>query len=380
MITKLCFVITGLSTGGAENMLLKLIEGLDRSRFSSMVISLTTQGEIGARMAALGIPVVTLGLRPSLPNPLVLLRLISLLRKFKPDIVQTWMYHADLLGGLAARAVGIRAVVWGIRHSDLSPARNKRMTLAVVQLCAMLSIKIPLRILSCSFRAKDVHVAAGYVSDKFEIIPNGFDLQRFVPDAQCRLSVRQELGLSNQTPLIGLIGRFDPQKNHLGFVEAARLVHRQLPEVHFLLAGTGVDASNRALISVIAKAGLSECFHLLGRRGDMPRLMAALDVLASSSDGEAFPNVLGEAMACAVPCVVTDVGDSADIVGETGRAAQAGDMVGLAARLVEVLVLSSEARYELGQAARQRIVERYEIGCVVGQYDSFYQSMVREVF
>jgi glycosyltransferase involved in cell wall biosynthesis len=372
---KISFIITGLSTGGAETMLFKLLESLDRSRFTPTVISLATQGEIGPRIESLGIPVHALGMMPGTPSPIKFMRLVRLLRDSRPDVVHTWMYHADLLGGLAARMAGIKQIVWGIRHSNLSKNANKRSTLAVVRLCALLSRWLPAYIFSCSIRAKDIHIAIGYAADKLAVIPNGFDLQRFTPNPYARLDMRQELKLQAETLLIGLIGRFDPQKNHLGFVEAARLLRQRQPDVHFILAGTGIDQNNRVLCSAIEKADLSQHFHLLGRRDDVPRLMAALDLLASSSDGEAFPNVLGESMACEVPCVVTDVGDSADIVGDTGRVVAAGDMVALANNLLELLSLAYPERQRLGHAARQRVANCYEIGHVVRQYQDFYLTM-----
>ena len=361
-------------------MLLKLLERIDRSQFNPMVISLTSKSEIGSSIEALGIPVVALGMRPSLPNPLLFLRLVKLIRQFKPDLVHTWMYHADLMGGLAARFAGIRRIVWGIRHSNLSKDANKSATLAVVRLCARFSHWLPSHILSCSERARDIHRAIGYVDDKMAVIPNGFNLQRFIPNPSARISVRQELGLEAHTPLIGMVGRFDPQKNHLGFVEAARLIHQKQPNIHYLLAGTGIDQNNQILCDTIHEARLNLNFHLLGRRDDMPRLMAALDLLASSSLGEAFPNVLGEAMACEVPCVVTDVGDSADIVGETGRVVATGDMGGLATQMLELLSLPLTDKQRLGQDARQRVAEYYEIGHVVRLYQDFYYFMQKEVY
>lgn len=373
---KIAFIITGLSTGGAETMLYKLLERLDRSRFEPYVISITSRGEYGPRIGALGIPVLTLGMRPGLPDPFKFVRLVGHLRRIKPDVVQTWMYHADLLGGLAARLVGIRAVAWALRHSNLSPEQNKRTTLMVMKACGQLSCRLPKRILSCSERARAAHVSAGYCADKMVVIPNGFDLNRFMPDAETRASVRTELGLPGDTPLVGLIARDDPQKNHPGFVEAAARVHRTLPDVHFLLAGTGIEHGNCRLVEHISQAGLADRFHLLGRRDDIPRLMAALDLLASSSFGEAFPNVLGEAMACGVPCVVTDVGDSAEIVGNTGSVVAAGDMAGLARHLIEWLQLPQLEREAAGSLARERVRTRYEISDVVRRYENFYMQLL----
>lgn len=374
---KITFIITNLATGGAETMLLKLLQKLDHSRFTPTVISLVGLGEIGPRIQTMGIPVHELGMSRGVPNPRVVFRLARLLRQLQPDVVHTWMYHADFLGGLAARLAGFRKVIWCIRHSNLSKTENKRSTLWVVKVCALLSHRVPVQMISCSQRAKEVHAAVGYAADKLHVIPNGFDLSRFVPDVAARASVRAELGLAADVLLVGLIARFDSQKNHCGFVEAAALVHAQMPDVHFVLAGTGVDAANIALNRAIAAKGLQARMHLLGRREDVPRLMASLDVLASSSHGEAFPNVLGEAMACGVPCVVTDVGDSAEIVGDTGCVVAVGDMAGLARGLVEVLSYLPEQKTALGEQARARVAARYEIGHVARLYEAFYERVAR---
>ncbi len=373
---RIVFIITGLSTGGAEMMLFKVLECLDRQRFAPHVISLTTLGELAPRIAALGIPIDAVGMKPGLPSPSGFFRLTQIIKHLNPDVVHTWMYHADLLGGLAARLSGISAVGWCIRNSNLDKNRTKLSTRAVVSLCASISKWVPSRILSCSERARQVHVAHGYAAEKMVIVPNGFDLNRFKPDDHARQQIRAELGITDQTPLVGLIGRFDPQKNHLGFFEAAAVLHRQMPQVHFLLAGQDIDSRNAALMQAITQAGVLSNTHLLGLRNDMPELMAALDVLASSSSyGEAFPNVLGEAMACGVPCAVTDVGDSAYIVGDTGRVVASGDMAGLAQALADILQLPAAERLALGEAARSRVATHFEIGHITRQYEAFYADL-----
>lgn len=376
---KLTLVVTNLATGGAEMMLHKLLQNIDRSRFQPTVISLMGKGEIGPRIEALGIPVHALGVRRGVPNPLVVFRLARLLRHLQPDVVHTWMYHADLLGGLAAWLAGCRRVIWCLRHSNLSKSENKRSTLAVVKACAWLSRWVPRQIVSCSHRARQVHAAVGYVDEKIHVIPNGFDLGRFMPDAAARVRVRTKLGLPQDAALVGVVARYDVQKNHLGFVQAAAQVLAQLPHVHFVLAGTDVDGGNAELQAAMgAHPGLAAHMHLLGRRDDVPQLMGALDVLASPSHGEAFPNVLGEAMACGVPCVVTDAGDSAEIVGSTGRVVAVGDMDGLARELVAVLRLPAHERAALGQQARARVQAEYEIGHVTRLYEAVYERVAAQ--
>lgn len=376
---KIVFVITNLGTGGAELMLLKLLQNIDRRRFDPTVISLMGLGDVGPKIRAVGIPLHALHMSSGLLSLVKFIRLFFLFIRIKPDLVHSWMYHADLLAGLAARLSGCRNVFWSIRQSNLSPSANKPSTLFVIKACAVLSRWLPSRIISCSKRACETHIAIGYPMDKIQVIPNGFELSRFLPNESFRFDVRRELGLHFNSQLVGLIARFDPQKNHFGFLEAAKKIHQKIPNVHFLLAGSGVTASNLALVETIRKSNLVERMHLLGRREDIPRLMASLDVLVSSSHGEAFPNVLGEAMACGVPCVVTDVGDSAEIVGKSGCVVPADDMLGLSEGVVEMLRLSSEDRITLSIEARQRVYSEYEIRNITRLYEASYFKAVEEI-
>jgi glycosyltransferase involved in cell wall biosynthesis len=375
MKTRILFIITGLSTGGAEMMLLKLLERLSRERFSASVISLTNAGELAPRIETLGIPVEAVGFKPGFFSPLAFLRLTAMIRKMKPDIVHTWLYHADLLGGLAARLARVRKVIWCIRNSDLSRERTRVLTRWVMHSCARLSPFVPHHIVSCSETALRIHAALGYRTEKMSVIPNGFDLDRFKPDAQARRRIRVELGISEETPLVGLIGRFDPQKNHAGFFEAAGSLLKRFPETRFLLAGSGIHAHNPALAEAMERNHVTARTHLLGLRTDIPDIMAALDILASSSYGEAFLNVLGEAMASNVPCAVTDVGDSAFIVGDTGSVVASGDMAGLADALARLLALPPPERADLGRRARKRIEKHFEIASVCRRYEDFYESL-----
>jgi glycosyltransferase involved in cell wall biosynthesis len=341
------------------------------------VISLTTLGDVGPRLQAHRVDVHALGMQPGSPSPRAFWRLVLLLRRLRPDLVHTWMYHADLLGGLAARLAGIRAVMWGVRHSNLDPSANKPSTMAVMRLCALLSSWVPARIACNAERARQAHVQAGYDAAKMVVIPNGFDVRRFKPDALARDSVRAELGLAPDTALVGVIGRFDQQKNHRGFMQALAGLLQLRPDVHVLLAGHGIDAANAELAGWMAAAGVTPACHLLGRRDDVPRLMAALDVLALPSLGEAFPNVLGESMACGVPCAVTDVGDAADIVGGLGRVVPPGDMPGLAVAMAGLLALSGAERQALALRSQAAVSERFALDVVARRYVAEYRSLLQ---
>jgi glycosyltransferase involved in cell wall biosynthesis len=376
-VIRLLFISTGLGVGGAEISLLQILQHLDRTRFAPQVVSLTGPGDVGPKVEALGIPVRNFDLTR---RPLAdLLHLYRLVREFDPHLVQTWMYHADLLGGLAARLAGVRQVVWGIRNSNLDRVSSGRGTRAIAWLCARLSSWLPRAIVSCSHVSKTIHKALGYRASHFTVIGNGFDLAQFHPDPRSRIDVRRELGVPATTPLVVHVGRYHAQKNHAGLVRAAAVVLHGMPDVHFVLVGKDVDHENCELADAVVAADATTSLHLLGLRDDTARLIAASDVLVLSSRfGEAFPRVLGEALACGVPCVATDVGDSRAIVGDCGRIVRPDDDGALAQALIEMLSLPLPEQAAMSRRARARAVDRFDIAQVARQYESFYMSLLKE--
>ncbi len=376
---RLVHVITGLELGGAETMLYRLLRAMDPERSKPAVIALAPAGPMAERIAALGVPVTALGMTAGRPAPGGLWRLATSLRALAPDLVQTWMYHADLLGGLTARLVTRAPVVWGLHNSNLDPRGTRLHTRATVKACARLSRRVPRRILSCSAVAARLHQDLGYDPARMVVIPNGFDLDDFHPDDAHHAAVRGELGLAPDSVLIGLFARFHPQKDHATFIAAAARIAQTWPAARFILAGPDVTGDNPELAALIAASGAAGRFHLLGARTDMPRLTAALDLACTSAAfGEAFPLVIGEAMACAVPCVVTDVGDSALLVGATGRVVPPGDPGALAAAIDSVLVLDPGARRALGAAARAHIQAHYAMPAIAARYQALYDAVVAE--
>ena len=374
---KITFVITDLGTGGAEMMLYKLLCRLDRDRFSAEVISLLDEGPLQERIQGLGIPVKVLGMRRGRPDPRKVLLLSRMLRESRPDLVQTWMYHADLMGGLAAKAAGGLPVVWNIRNGTLEPGASRSMTLWTARLCALISRFLPSKIVCCAHSALEIHRRMGYRGRKMVVIPNGFDVELFRPDPQAARSVRLELGLDESHPVVGLVARFHPQKDFFNFVAAARHVRDRIPEARFVLCGDGVDWDNGELSEWIEAAGLRPFVHLLGRRTDIPRLTASFDLAVSSSAcGEAFSNSLGEAMACAVPCVATDVGDAKWIVADTGKVVPPRNSAALGEAVLELLRLNPEERKDLGGRARGRVLENFTLEVVAELYQSLYAELL----
>lgn len=374
---KITHIITGLNVGGAEMMLYKVLKHSSGKEFQHEVISLTDIGLIGEKIQKLGVEVHALHMR-GIDLPIAAIRLALWLRKSNPDVVQTWMYHADLVGGLAAKLGFLRApIIWGIRQTNLHSKLSKLRTRLVAQFSAFLSYWIPTKILCNSNAGRETHIRMGYDEKKMLVIPNGFDTLRFQEDKEARISVRRELGITPATLLVGYIARFDPQKDHRTFIEAARILHTGSIDAHFVLCGRGVSWGNRELVSWIEKANLEDNFHLLDERDDIPRITAALDVASlTSAFGEGFPNTVGEAMSCGVPCVVTDAGDSAYIVGDTGFVVPPGDRVALAGALRRMIEIKEGERVALGQRARKRIEENFSIDRVVKKYIELYTSLV----
>jgi glycosyltransferase involved in cell wall biosynthesis len=373
---KVAHIINSLEFGGAEMMLCNLLAHMDRRRFDPVVVLLIEDLTLADRVEALGIPLRVMGMNPRVPDPRKLAALVGLLRRERPALVQTWMDHSNLIGGVAARLAGCAAVVWGIHHSNHVPGHTKRTTLLAVSACARLSRRVPRRIVCCSEHARTLYQQRGFDSSKLTVIPNGFDTRAYRPDPAARLAVRRELGLAPETPLVGLVARFDPLKDHMTFLQAARRLGDARPDVRFLLCGEGVDAANTVLVSALDSLGLGERCRLLGPRRDIPRIQASLDLAVSSSISEAFPLVVGEAMACGTPCVVTDVGDSALMVGPTGRVVPPSDPDALAAACRAVLELEPEARARLGSEARRRTLELFDLPAVTRRYEALYDALI----
>ena len=367
MITVL-HLITSLGAGGAETMLYKLVAHSDRARFRHLVVSMIADGPLAEEIARCEVPVYTLGMRRGVPNPAAAIRFLLLLRHLRPDVVQTWLYHADLLGTLGALVTRV-PVVWNIRSSFHYGLRSP-----ISRACVRLS-GVPAAVVVNSEAGRAVHAALGYRPRRWEVIPNGFTLPEAAGGEEARASVRRELGLPHGAPLIGLVARFDPLKDHETFLRAAGLLCREKPDTHFLLAGNGVTSANPTLCEIIAAEGLGARVHLLGERQDVPRLTAALDIATSSSYAESFPTVVGEAMACGIPCAVTDVGDSAHIVGDTGVVVPPRQPEALAAGWRQLLELSPDERRALGWRARARVEQLFALDRVVRQYEELYERV-----
>lgn len=369
---RVVHIITGLEVGGAEKMLCRLAASFDRRDIESTVISLTDPGALGAEIEQHGVPLISLGMRPGRFNLGHLLALRRTLRRLAPDIVQTWLYHADFAGLLAARFAGVPAVLWNIRCADMDDV-DRSPSLRMLQRVLALLSPLPRGIVSNSRAGREAHERLGYHARAWHIIPNAVDTDLFRPDPGARAALLDEFGLPPSARLIGIVGRSHPMKDHATFLKAAGIVASACPATRFILVGRDI-ATNAELQQLAAAIGAGRVV-MTGERSDIARLLSGFDVAVSSSYSEGFPNVVVEAMACGTPVVVTDVGDSAAIVGECGVICPPRDPAALAAGITRVLGLSPAERTALVASARQRVLEHFTLPSTTAQYASLYRSV-----
>lgn len=368
-------LISGLNTGGAETSLLRLVTALDPSEFRSTVFSLTGMGTLGPRMQAAGIDVRALGMNPGRPDPAAALRFVLALRRLRPVILQTWLYHADLLGLLAGRLTATPAICWNIRCSSLADADGRPTVSPMVRVLARLS-RWPSLVISNSQAGVQLHTQHGYKPRRWLVIPNGVDAQAYRFDPVARHVLRARLGIPPSAGVVGMVARYDPVKGFDTFFRAASVVAAARPDVHFVLAGSGVTPGNPRIAELLAACAVpAERLHLVGEQAPIAPWYSAFDIAASCSLGEGFPNVVVEAMACEVPCVVTDVGDSAEIVANTGLVSPPGDAAQVAAHWNALLALEPGQRRTLGAQARARVLSTYSIEGMVQTYAETYRTL-----
>lgn len=368
-------IISGLGQGGAETVLHRLITAPTQI-YRHTVISLTDQGAFGPRLQWAGIEVIALGMSSGRLSLSGLARLHRLLREIKPDVVQTWMYHADLVGGVVARLSGIRAVSWGIRNSGAHLQESSAKARVVGWVCARLSGVVPAVIVACAENAADRHRQWGYRADRMLVIPNGYDLSRWRPDPAARVRLRAQWGLAQDAVLIGAVARWNPLKDHANLLAATALCVAVNASLRCVLVGHGMDESNGSLQSLINRFGLRDKVILLGERDDIPDVMNALDVHVLSSCAEGFPNVVAEAMAVGVACVVTNVGDAARIVGGHGWVAPPQNADALAHVVNQAVSLLGTAEMaERIRLGRERVGNLFSLETMVSAYQGVWRRL-----
>ena len=373
---KIVHIITGLNNGGAEGVLYRLVTH-DHAN-EHIVISMMDAGKYGPLLEKNNIKTYYLGLNRGKVSILPLIKLKSILKIEEPDIIQTWMSHADLFGGIVSKILGHKNLIWNIRHSKLTYRASNIKTNAVILTCMAMSNFIPKKILCCSERTYQDYAGHGYPKNKMTVISNGYEFDKFNTNSNSRKLIRTELGIAEDINLLGMIARYDPNKNHHGLLRSLKLVKESNDNFKIILVGRDLNDNNNTIKNKIRELGLEQHILLLNQRNDIPAVMNALDIkILSSISGEGFPNVLAEAMACGTLCVATNIGDSSIIIDDYGWVVEADNDKLLANAILEALELkrNSTEWNRMKVLAKQHIIDNFSISLMVEKYNKVWNSI-----
>ncbi len=367
---KILHIITGLGDGGAENTLYKICK-YDRSN-QHVVISLKGPDKYFSLLKKIDIKVCCINMK--FFSIFKFFYLIKLLLFFKPDIVQTWLVHGDFIGGIAARLAGLKNIVWNVRYSNLERQKIKLTTFLLLKILTKLSFFLPRSIVVVSKSARLNCIELGYCKKKLNFIPNGYDLSILKPNKNQKTYFKKKLKINKQTILIGTVARYDPKKDHINLLKAISLIRSRNKNFLCILVGYNIDKNNTNLVKEIKRLNLFKYVKLLGQKNDISQIMNGLDVYVQSSGyGEGFPNVVAESMACGTPCVVTDVGDAAFIVGKTGWIVPPKNSLKLAKKIKQALFEIGKKNWSKRRAqVRLRIKNNFKMEIMLKSYNELW--------
>lgn len=398
---RVLHLISGLGQGGAESVLTRLVTN---STEKNIVLSFTDEGVYGAMIRVAGVELHCLGMNPGRITLGDFRRLVKKIRELQVDVVQTWMYHADLIGGLAARLAACKHIAWGIRNSGYQLKQSSRSAYYIARVSGFLSRLIPQKIIACGEQAARLHGRWGYDLKRMVVIQNGYDLTRWQADRQAAQRLREQWQVGVNDPVFGFVARWNPLKDHQSLLQAFVHIKQNHPRARCVLVGKGLDKNNVELMALLKGLGLQafddiqenqrslasernpNATHaeviLLGMRQEVSAIMTALDVHVLSSIAEGFPNVVAEAMACETPCVVTDVGDAALMVGDLGWVAEPSNPADLANKMEQALSylqsLSAEEKVQYQKRVRHYVVDHFSLNCMIDNYEQTWRSMMAE--
>jgi glycosyltransferase involved in cell wall biosynthesis len=357
---RVTFLIRSLDIGGAQRQLIELASGLHSAGWRVRVLVFYGGGELEPGLVERGVTVHSLAKSGRWDIVPFSYRLLRALRAERPDVLHGYLGTENLLATAMQPCVRRMRVVWGVRASNMDLNAYDWLSRLLFKVGCRFSRFADLVICNSS-AGKAFYAAHGYPADRMVVIPNGIDAEQFKPDQRARSELRREWSVADDQLLVGNIGRLDPMKDHETFVRAAAAAARQRADLRFVCVGAGPEPYRARLVALASELGLDERLTWAGPRTDMPKVYNALDLLVLSSVwGEGFPNVVAEAMATGVPCVVTDVGDASDVVGDTGWVCPPHDPAQLAESL-GAATRSRDALVARGGRARERVQTEFSL-------------------
>jgi glycosyltransferase involved in cell wall biosynthesis len=375
--TNIFFLIRSLNVGGTEHQLIELLKGLDSNHFDITVGLFYNEGALIEEIKSMPwIHVISLNKTGRWDIIEFGFRFIKLLKALQPDIIYSFLPDANIVGLIAGRLSGVKRIVWGVRASNMDVSRYDWLARISLCLSAFMS-RFPDAIIANSVAGKEFHRSIGYYTNRMMVIPNGIDTDRFKPDHLSGLRVRDEWGIDDEAITIGLVGRLDPMKDHTTFLRAVKIFDQKECSVRFVCIGDGKEPYKSEIHSLCMTLGLNGSLIWTGARSDMPAVYGALDIVTSTSSyGEGFSNVIGEAMACGVPCVVTDVGDSASIVADTGFVVPIKNPEALANGWMNMLKRLENNDCLYREKIRERIVSNYSVELLIKKTSALFLAFI----
>lgn len=378
---KIIHVITGLNNGGAEAVLYRLCKY--DSKNQHIVISMMDNGKYGILLLNQNISVYTLNMPVGKLTITGIVNLFKIINKEKPDVVQTWMYHANLVGGIISKFLRIKKIIWCIHHSNLDETHNKKSTILIAKILGKISAFIPTDIVFCAKKSYDIHKKIGYKCKNMNVIVNGYELDKFYPNEQNIEKLKNEFNLIRTENIIGFVARFDELKDHDNLLNSLSLIKNHNVSFKCLLVGSNMINTNNKLVKMIKKYDLFENILLLGERDDIPNIMNLLDIHILSSYSEAFPNVLCEAMACGTPCITTDVGDANFIVSNTGLIVPIKNSLELSNAIEILLTEKNQDKNKFIERkikSRERVINEFNIDRMIKSYNKIWSKNEKKTF
>ncbi len=376
---RILHIINDRNVGGAQSVLKSLIENWEFEEDEHLVLHLLNKNDQNNLIQINRGAFKDAGFQKGKFSLIPIINIFHAFIQFKPDIIQTWLYHSDLAGSMLPIIFWKTPIIWGIHHTTSDQSSVSISTWQIIRVLARISKYVPSKIICCTESAKRTHISLGYDAKKLVTINNGVDVSRFVPSFLGKQYIKEKHNLPKEKILIGMFARFHPQKDYSNLLSAAKILLQNEPDVHFILAGYLVDDKNESLTQEIKRLNIEKSIHLLGVQNDLEKLYPAMDIVTlTSAFGEALPVTICEAMSCGIPCVATDVGDVKMVIGDTGYVVQPGNSEELARAWKKVIKLSGEEYKILSEQSRNRIVELYNTKTMVQKYREVYLNEINK--
>ena len=372
MALKILHIISGLNDGGAESLLFNFL--CYTKNDINFVISLKGKGKYGKMIEEKGIKIFYFDFSLNLSLISNFIDLIKLIRKINPDVVQTWLYHADLLGGCAAYIANSKNIFWGIHHGSLDKNINNYSTIFISKINSILSYFIPRKIIVCADSAKSIHIKNGFSPQKFITIPNGIDLNKFKRSSQKRSFFRNKLNIKSNETLYGTVARFHPIKDHITLIKSISRLKKAGYKFKYLLVGENINNKNKLLNEIIKKYRLEETMILLEKEENISLVMNALDLHVLSSKSEALPMVILEAMGCGTPCLSTNVGDIKNLIFDNNLIVETSNQSSLFSAMKIFSDYNSKYKNQISISVENQIKENYSLEKMTKKYLNLYQK------